>query len=372
MKIEYSLEDFASLKKSKGSARMTRQTLQKFIMFVYPDATKENINEYSLKYLHEHTDHFIQLSSFLKTLNETHAPLTVSREINCVCYWLKWNEVELTASESARLKNIMPRPVSVTEDEILTVEKIRTILNHSDVLMRAFLLVLASTGMRAGELANVKFSDIREDGCRRFHIPAERMKARKPHDYRFSEEAYEAILEWLKVREKYLEQARLKSKSCLHVYSSRFKGDDYIFPFSYSLYNQKLKNILVSAKMLRIDESSRHTTISLQSFRRWFDSTIKLHLPVNIANALIGHDEGLSANYRRYPQDVLDDAYHDVEKFIRIFAPDDYADIKSEFAKSLHTQETLTAQLAAEIMKLREDMDMTRRMVFYPKNEGKF
>lgn len=351
----YSLNDFLDTKRSEGTKKTAGRSIRDFLHVVYPDLKKEDVNACSIRYLEEHTDHFSQIVRYIQAKSYK-APLTVIHDVNNIRYWLKWNNIELSVAECAKLKNILPRPVVITEDETLTTEKIRTILNHSDVLMRAFILTLCSSGMRADELINIQFEDMRDDGCRRFHIPASRMKARKPHDYRYSSEAHEAILEWLKVRDTYMAQADVKVQRCLPGRNVHAKGKEYIFPFSYTLFNEKLHNVLSSAQMLRKDEASGHYTIGFQAFRRWYDSTIKLHMSVNLANELVGHDEGLSSNYRRYPQEMLDKAYLEVEQYLRIFAPEDYADLKNEFARMLHEQEVTTARLTAEVLKQREDI----------------
>lgn len=364
MKILYSLDEFLESKKSEGTKKAAGRSIRQFLKLVYPDVKNEELNECSLRYLEEHDDHFLQLMRFIKA-NRHKAPLTIHHEVNHVQYWLKWSGIELSVAECAKLKNMMPRPVVLTEDEVLTPDKIRTLLNHSDVLMRAFILLLCSSGMRADELVKIRFEDMREDGCRRFHIPAERMKARKPHDYRYSDEAHDALLEWLKVRDDYVARADLKTRRCLQHKKDHSQMDEFIFPFSYALFSVKLHNVLESAKMLRKDETTGRCTITFQAFRRWFDSTIKLHMSVNLANELVGHDEGLSSNYRRYPQEMLDEAYHDVEKYLKIFAPDDYANMKGEFARMLQNQETTTAQLTAEILKQKEDISALNSRIKY-------
>ena len=363
----YSLEEFAESKRSVSTQKLSRRSLRQYLLFVYPEATQETVDAYSLRYLKEGHDHFSHLVQYINQ-NREKAPLTLNRVVSDVRYWLRWNGQELSVSESARLKNILPRPVVITEDEALTIEKIRSILVHSDTLMRAFLLTLSSSGMRADELMGVRFSDMREEGgCRYFHIPAARMKARKPHDYRYSAEAYAAIQEWLKVRSEYVRKAEAKTRRCL----GRDVDDtaDLLFPLSYNTHSAKLHNALRDAKLLRQDETTKRYTIGFQAFRRWYDSVLKLHLPLNVANELVGHDEGLSSNYRRYPRKMLDDAYLSVEDHLRIFAPDDYVSLKGSMSEELKTQASTTAALAAELLRQREELDAMKLFIQATKKE---
>jgi len=46
---------------------------------------------------------------------------------------------------------------------------------------------------------------------------------------------------------------------------------------------------------------------------------MKLHIPINLANELIGHDEGLSVHYRRYGKKQMREAYRIVEPYLSIY-----------------------------------------------------
>lgn len=360
----YTCTDYSLTKRSRGSQLNSLRALRHFILSVYPDTPREEIDAYSIRYVDEvrkkERGFFSDAVSFLHSeWGLSVSPTVLRQAVNWVVDWMRWNDYELSASETARLKQLLPRRAVLTEDEALTVPKIQTILIHSDVMMRAFLLLLASSGMRANELVKAKFSDMREDGgCLYIHIPASRMKARKTHDYRYSREAADALKEYLKVRKAIMQKASVLQTKCLNVDSKA--DEDRIFPFSYNAFSLKLHNALSRAGMLRKDENSGRYTISFQAFRRWFDSTLKTHIPVNMANEIIGHDEGLSTNYRRYPRDAVDAAYLEVEPYLRIFTADDIRNNSSQVNSALEEQKQTTAALAAEVLKQRETIEALR------------
>lgn len=360
-----SLEEYAATKKSPETVKLAKRQLWTFLHSVYPDADRKQRDFVSLQYLAEHTtreSHIEALIHFVRTASQTHAPLTLTNAMSQVFIWLSWNNIEFTRQETARIKSLLPRPVAITEDEILTAAKIRSILDHSDVMLRAFLLVLSSSGMRAQEAANLRFSDMRNDGAvRKFYLPASRMKARRPHAYRYSEEAAAALDEWLKVRSTYIESAERKTKKCLQKDMPDIS--DRIFPCDYSTLRFKFIGALESAGMCRQDSASGRYTITFQSFRRWCDSTLKLHLQNNMANEIIGHDEGLSASYRRYPADEVDKAYLEAEPHLRIFAPADYAPLTAAVSNELREQRDATARIAAEMLKQREEIEALKQFI---------
>ena len=367
----YSLDTYTASKRAKGTQNCVTSMLVKFIAFIYPETTWETANEFSIRYLQEERDHFDDIVRYINSdsLSEK-SPGYIVHCVRSVIDWLLWNDREFSASERARIKQMLPRQTVLTEDETLTTPKIQTILIHSDVLLRAFILTLSSSGMRANELIGVKFSDMREaNGCLYFHIPTQRMKARKAHDYRYSKEAAAAINEWMKVRDTYFENALKKTTKCLKQSPGAIDRSDYIFPFSYTLLHNKFKNALRSAQMLRRDENSGRYTIGFQAFRRWFDTTLKSHLSLNMANEIVGHDEGLSSNYRRYPREEVDKAYLEVEPYLRILAPEDYADLVVDTADALNEQKNTTAALAAEILRQRDEIKAMRLYIESTKKE---
>lgn len=367
MKQIYTLDEYVSAKRSEATRRRTWQRLRQFLLFIYPDATVETLEDAARHFLTERSDRFTCILQFVREYSGKLAPMTLNHTVSEIQYWLKWNSRELSVQERAVLKNTLPRCVVITEDEVLTVPMIRQILDHSDVMMRAFVLTLASSGMRAEELLSVRFSDMRQSKCRYFHIPADRMKAGKPHDYRYSDEAHAAIEEWLKVRESAIESADCKTVKCLKNESSIDEGE--IFPMTYSAHRQKFSRVLRDAGLLRTSGASGRSTISFQSFRRWFDSVLKLHLSINMANEIVGHDEGLSTNYRRYPREMVDDAYLSVIDHLRIYAPDDYVALKGSMSDELKTQASTTAALAAELLRQREEIDAMKLFIQATKKE---
>ena len=229
----YSLDTYSASKRTEGTRKLLVHVLTKYMNFIYPESTRETANEFSIQYLQEERDYFDDLvryatSDYLSDKSPSHKINSVMSVIR----WLMWNDREFSPSERARIKQLLPRAGAITEDETLTTHKIQIILIHSDVLMRAFILTLSSSGMRANELIGARFSDMREEnGCQYFHIPAARMKARRAHDYRYSKEASDAIKEWLKVRDAYIANALVKTTNCLKQRSSRDQ-DDLIFPLT--------------------------------------------------------------------------------------------------------------------------------------------
>ena len=368
MRREFDLDTYVQTKRAKRTQIKARSLLTQFLNYIFP-GEEADPNVLSIRYLHSQQDHFTNLQNFIRSYSTNHAPLSINDALTAVSMWMEWNEISLTPTEKNIIKSMLPRAVVVTEDDVLTIGLIQQILSHADVMLRAYILMLASSGMRAAELANIRFDDLRQnDTCNHIYIPAERMKARRPHTYRYSGEARRELNEFLKIRDKYSEAAINKTKNCLH------KGvqdrDDRVFPVDYYTIRYKFIAALKAAGLARRGSRGRYT-ITLQSFRRWFDSTLKLHISTNMANEIIGHDEGLSSNYRRYPADQVDAAYADVEKYLIIQAPSDYTTLKDDVAGALKEQQSTTAILATRVIQMEQSMEEMRSFVSSIKNYEK-
>ncbi|HJK77562.1 MAG TPA: site-specific integrase [Methanocorpusculum sp.] len=251
----------------------------------------------------------------------------------------------------------MPRICTVHEDHPLTRQEIQSILSHADPLMRALILLLASSGMRIGEALSICPDDIRLGEPSAVHLSRDRMKARTAHTYYFSSEAQAAISEWLKVRDAYLTTAGVRTRLCLKHKTSR---SSCIFPLSAATIREKFVRILKAAKLYELCEESGRATITLHSFRKWSESTMKLHIPINVANELIGHDEGLSKSYRRYSDQQIKAAYLSVEPHLSVLAPPDYSELREHTASVLAEQQATTSAIAAELVKMKAELDEIR------------
>ena len=319
---QYCISEYGESKRTNSTRRLTRIFLNAYIRFLYPEAPADETDTYSLRYLAETEDHFPVLRDYLIFLNRSGlAPNTINSRITYVIHWLKWNRVYLTTAEYDMIRRNLPAPVTVHEDKRITPDHIRSIVFHSDTLLTAFVLMISSSGARVSEVLNLKFSDLREGKPRSFHIPRERMKSGKPHTYFYSDEAHVALEEWLKIRSGAARSAESRTVRCLH---REWVGrSDRIFPLTYEAVRQKFCRAMRGAGLFSVDRTSGRSEISFHSLRKWCESTMKLYMPINVANELIGHDEGLSRHYRRYAEETLREYYLLAEPHLGILSCSD-------------------------------------------------
>jgi integrase len=355
--MSYTFQQFLETKRAPRSVMAARVGLSQFLTFIYPDS-EEEIELLSVRYIKENVtnpQHFTNLLRFVKYLDEKgDAPNTLHGKYANVLTWLKWNDVVFSPAESGRLKSVLPRRVTVHDEGDLTKDKIVSLLSHSDVMMRAVILVLVSSGMRIGECLSIRSEQLQGNEV---HLERQQMKAGKPHVYFVSREAVKAIDEWFKVRDVNLERSRKKAKKCLGVLLASSGDDPRIFPYSQSVVSVKFVNLQKKAGTYEYDGNAKRGRITLHSFRKFTDSTMNLHISKNMTNALIGHFEYGDGAYRRYSREQLRDAYSAVEPHLVMLAPPEYAEDMSEYNKRLNNQNSTLAIMADELVQQQKSLE---------------
>ncbi len=90
-------------------------------------------------------------------VNKGLKPSSINREIMAIKYMLRkaydWKYIEHIPN--IKLLKIPNRPV-----QFLSVDEIDSLINHSSIWLKPIIMVLRNTGMRIGELLNLRFNDI--------------------------------------------------------------------------------------------------------------------------------------------------------------------------------------------------------------------
>lgn len=249
----------------------------------------------------------------------------------------------------------MPRVVTVTRDKPFTKEIIQSMCAHSDAMMKAIILLATSSGMRINEVLNLEIQDIEYGNPNKIYLSREKMKQGKPHTYRFSSEASDALKEWLKIRDECERDGIRRAE--LNLKQTKKMNPSLVFPIKESPFYARWKDMLKKAGYDARDKETNRYLYSSHGCRRWFSSTASKHTAHEIAEAMIGHDTGLSSSYRRYPEEELDKEYLKIESFLLIYAPADYSEMKGDMAKALQEQMITTAQLATSVLTLNEKIE---------------
>jgi integrase len=263
--------------------------------------------------------------------------------------WLEYClDVELTRRQSRLLLGRLPKGSKArTEEAELSREVLRRVLAHADVKGRALFLLLASSGVRIGEALQLKLEDVDLSvDPPTVTVRGEYTKSGDAYTTFMSSEAKEALEQWLRVRESYIQSAANRGRG---LGRTKHVEDPRLFPFSVSVAEQMWYTAIEKAGLNSRDPSTGRYRLRIHMLRKWFISQAKLAAPENIVEAWAGHSGYLDEAYRRYTRQQLAEYYRKAEPYLLIHVPSD-----------VHELQTKTQR---DIQELRDQIaDLTRKL----------
>ncbi|HOX34904.1 MAG TPA: site-specific integrase [Methanoregulaceae archaeon] len=315
----------------KGATRLGyRSSIFQFLDYKFgyarkgKDSTQEERAEYekmAAKYLRCKIDLLTDLRGFKDhQFERKRPPHSISQNVACVRIWLEHYDHSLTSKELRELKKHLPRQRNgVTREDEVTPEMIRLILSHSrDTKIRAVVLLLLSSGIRIGELVKLTPNDVDLEK-NTIYISDLISKTGESRITFFTDEAREALLHYLKFREKMV--ARAQDLTTNHIKKEYHKRSE-IFPYTSDNIRERFNTCLKNAALKKVDLRTGRNTIHPHSFRKCFISWLKLAgCPDDVVEAMAGHTGYLSVSYRRYGEGALREQY---QKYSSVLTIGDY------------------------------------------------
>jgi len=347
--------DFVYGKQRKGSRVRSERELEKY----------EKLAERYLKEVKNERDVFNDLLRFAASLSDK-PPLTARTYFAGVKEFLASYDIELTTQQVKRIRNKLPKGKSRTVEADLDHEKLRKILQHMDLKGKVLVLTLLSSGMRIGEALQIELDDVNLST-----EPAEiivRGEYTKNGVQRFtfvSKEARDALLEWLRVRNKYLRAAKNRNKGLRKkgIGSDKDADDRRIFPFSVDVAERMWKRALKKAGLLNKDRKTGRSDLRIHQLRKFFRSQLALKCPVEIVESLMGHEGYLTECYRRYTKKQMAEYYLKGEYLLLVQVPKEIAEVEREVKGEVEGIRKLVVSLSAENKELQKQNDVLRKKI---------
>jgi len=287
-------------------------------------------------------------------------PKTAAIRLTGIKEYLLVNGIELSERETRLIRSRMPRGGTQTTERDLTPQVLQTLLTHADVKGRALILTLLSSGMRIGEAVQLRISDVDlEKDPAVVHIRGEITKTRRARTTFISQEAVAAVREWQKVRAAYLESASSRNKGLVAqgIGSVKTREDPRLFPFASHVAQSMWRTILRNADLAFLDEATGRHQHHIHQLRKYFRTQMAISCPVDVVEAMLGHEGYLTSAYRRHTVDQLAEAYKKAEPMITLQLPSsEIHQVEKAIRKEMAGQQQTIAHLVVKNEELEREL----------------
>jgi len=352
------LENFLRMYRSKKTVATYRWALNEFFKTVYGE-NEGKLEQHAERYFTEKRDVQGDIESFFVTIKEK-PPKSVRLMLAAVRTFLVENDVELPQKFWRHLRVRIRGSRALTLDRVPSNVELRRILMHMPIQGKALYLMLASGGMRIGETLQLKLDDVefnKRPG--KVNIRGKYTKTGNSRVAFVSKEAVMAVQEWLKTRKQYLIAAVGKS----HKYTKSVE-DDRLFPFLNNTAYAIWKNAVRKAGFLKKDKQTNRHTLHPHVLRKFFRTRMGTVIPVDVAEALMGHEQYLTEVYRRYTAEDLAKFYLQGESALLVFTEaEEVGKLRAEVEEREKRLQSLNLELQSRVSKVElENTDLKGRI----------
>jgi len=243
-----------------------------------------------------------------------------------------------------------------TFEEGLTKEILVRLLHNSSPKLQTVILMCCSSGMRTGELVQLKLSDIEfSTNPTTIHLRKETTKTRDTRFTHISAEATKSLKDYLRRKFDWTEDSRQDGYVFLQNCNVSTSPEQYYRAVKSAQCTlvESLELVVKSVPELAMKNENGRNNIHFHAFRSWFKTQVTNAHQSDFAEALMGHTSIKLTYYKQNAKDRLK-TYLEVEPALTI----------SDFTRVESTMEDLKAELASmkiELEKQRQRIEMTEK-----------
>lgn len=318
---------------------------------------KSEVKHIVARYLREERDAATDIEQFLTSLNGR-PPKTIKLFLAATKMFLSENGIDLPQHFWRKQGRRMKGTRALTLDAIPSQRELRRIIQHMPIQGKALYLTLASSGMRIGETLQLELSDLQLDAePTQVSIRGTYTKTGNSRRAFLSSEATETLQEWLRNRPHYLVASSARSLPKPH-YHKNFQGksldDDRVFPFESTTAYMLWQNAVRKAGLLVKDPTTKRYTLHPHVLRKFFRTRLGSVIPVDVVEALMGHEGYLTEVYRRYSAQDLANFYLKGESALLVFTSSgDISKLKHDIEGNKTSLQSLVNNLTMENITIR-------------------
>ena len=296
MKIR-ELENFESVKRMIGELSLltrsenTKKTYLKGLVKFVEYKQIQNLDQFVEEVKQKQNQNEIVKDFAVYLASKNLAPKTVAAWISSLKKFFAANGLKTDVDIPIKIFNIH-------EDVLPNKEDLKKIISEVDLRMKVIITMLASSGMRIGELHNLKLGDI--DLSK--EIPTVKIKGigakeRKSRITFISKEAKKFLEEYLNQRKSLGEELNENSPVIAREDGKQmsYQNIQYLLEGVFRKYSKKV---------------GKRYTLHAHCLRKWFKTQlISAGVPAPIVDRLTGHSRYLAQEYELYTEDQLREWY---------------------------------------------------------------
>ena len=220
-------------------------------------------------------------------------PRTIELSINAIKGYLRFGGIKIYSEDFKQVVKMPRKPK--TRETPLSKEMLSCLLRNVSPKMQTIVLVAVSSGMRVGELGQLKISDIDFDSKPTIiKIRAETTKTRESRETFLTDEATKSLKEYLRRHFNWLEgepNDQLGGKTIFGRTSinKKLKNENITTNYSSSLLQNTLKYHMKKIPSLNKKNENGIHVIHFHAFRKFFRTTVGNVCGRDFAEALMGH-----------------------------------------------------------------------------------
>jgi integrase len=274
--------------KSKYTYQFGLTHFQRFLEQKYP---QYNIDTILKSLSNSELDIYAILDEFVSYLVDPTLKLTLSSIKLCMAAirsYLAYYDIDIIPSKFKR-KVKMPKMYREDEEPLDASDIRKILLSCSNRRLKAYLLALASGGMRAVEALAIRLKDIDFTvSPTKIHIRREYSKTKTARDIYISDEATQYLEQWINWKYNNEERPRTRDDDDLvfTVYRTRAPTTVYV-----KVLSEFEKLLSVVGLDERKDGKQRRRKITLHSFRRFVKTVISDQTNTDYSEWFLGHNK---------------------------------------------------------------------------------
>jgi len=302
------VQKFLDFDKSEGTKQQYRIALKQFF-----ESINKNSYNYEKKDIKEIENDLMTFYNYCDE-EKKYSPKTKHLKITAILQYLEFHEIQISKQTEKlirrSIKSAKPKHIKDTPSK----NTLKKILEYGNLLEKTIFIFLATTGMRKGEMLQLKIKNIHfSDKTTMINLPSEITKKNYPRITFTTKECTNLLHKWINQLPEYKENKKRYSFS--KTYDK--ENDNRLFPISNQTLNNHWDKLLKKSNNLHVLDGRK--TFTIHSLRRYFIQQSNEIIDHNYVNKFVGHITEISRAYEDMTHEKLEEKYKKLENNLTLF-----------------------------------------------------